>query len=117
MFPCEMARYIAGFPGEARKYRLLGRPEARNAGVNPANSGLKSGFPGYDTPRSPSASARPSPLYHFHPAVLEPVDPADHLELILFHRSIQNRGRRAELADIIDHILLDRVGERITGLL
>jgi hypothetical protein len=35
MFPCEMARYIAGFPAEARKYGLLPPETLAIDGIKP----------------------------------------------------------------------------------
>src|ERR1700733_536579 len=114
MFPCEMARYIAGFSREARKYGVFGSPGGRQSRRNPANSGPEVGFPWL---RRPALLPRaPGVLYHLHPAVPEPIDAADNLELILFNRSTQDRGRRTELTDIIDHILPDRVGQGVAGL-
>src|ERR1700691_1551968 len=115
MFPCEMARYIAGFSREARKYGVFGPPGGRQSRRNPANSGAKVGFQGYDTP-APLRGRREGPLPPLPPAVLEPIDPAYDLELILFHRSTQDRGRRTELTDVIDHILPDSVGQGVAGL-
>src|SRR5512142_922185 len=126
MFPCEMGRYIAVFPQEARK---LGRfwPVSPKSPHRPAWSRFTPDF----GPRTPGRAcvagppARPSggtirPLrptawsgHHIHFAVSQPVDTADHLQLALFDRSTEDRCCGAEFGDVVDHVLPDRLAKRV----
>src|ERR1700722_19944071 len=112
MFPCEMARYIAGFSREARKSGPFPGCQSE-CESNPALGGHKLRFRAIT-----GLGDHPAGRYldHFDPAIPEPVDAADHLELTLRHRRIQDRSRRTELGNIVDHVLPGRISKKVTRL-
>src|SRR5579862_6428069 len=112
MLPCEMARYIAGFSREARKSGPFPRCWGEHAGEIRRSAVISLGFRGLRR----LATIQPTNLDHFDPAIPEPVDSADHLELTLPHGLAQDRGHRTELGNIVDHVLSGRVGKSVTGL-
>ncbi len=51
------------------------------------------------------------------PCRREPIDAADHLELVLLDGGVEDRRCRIQLGDVVDHVLPDSVAERIAALL
>ena len=68
-------------------------------------------------PRKARGAAIHGAAQQFDLAGGKPVDAADHFELVLLDGGVEDRCRRFQLGDVIDHVLPDGVVERISALL